>query len=132
MNKGQRMNQLWLLVTASEVGIIVESSLENAGMQIKKARETLARLRAQQRTKSQITAIPKTGARSLSERILVLGTDFFSQPRQALEVSQELARTGFHYKPGRVRDELLRMVKRGHLRRIGQGKKSDPYQYVNP
>ncbi len=126
------MNRWKLLVTSSDVGVIVETSNEDAITEIKRARELLVRIGVSQKSKSQVTAIPKTQARSLSQRILSLGTDFFSQPREALEVSRELARAGFPYEPGRVRDELLRLVKRGHLRRIGEGKKSSSYQYVNP
>lgn len=126
------MNEHKFLVTNTDVGMIFEGTVESAATQIKRAREILARLGSLQRAKSQTTPIPKAKARSLSERILSLGTEFFCEPREALQVTKQLAQAGFHYKAGRVRDELLRMVKRGQLRRLGDGRKSSAYKYVNP
>jgi hypothetical protein len=125
------MSEHKFLVTGTDVGLILDASIENAGEQIKRAREILARLSGLQKLKSQVATRPKSEAHSLSGRILSLGSEFFSQPREALEIIKELARGGYHYGPGRVRDELLRLVKRGQLRRIGEGKKSNSYRYVN-
>jgi hypothetical protein len=126
------MSEHKFLVTGTDVGIVVEASIENAGQQIKKAREILTKLIGLQKAKNQLATTPKSEAHSLSGRILSLGSEFFTQPREALEISKELARGGYHYRPGRVRDELLRLVKRGQLRRIGEGRKSNSYRYVNP
>jgi hypothetical protein len=108
----------------------VEATQETASTEIKRARELLASLVSKQ--KSQATFMPKTKARSSSERILSLGGQYFGQPREALEVEKALAQSGFHYKTVVIRKELLRMVKRGQLRRVGEGTKSSPYKYVNP
>lgn len=118
-----------LLVTMTDVGVVVEVERAKINEAIQKARAMLQE--AGQRVVP-AKAVDKRSAHSLSGRILGLGPQHFSQPKDAAEVTKALALAGYHYSLVRVCDELLRLVKRGHLRRIGEGTKSNPYHYVNP
>jgi hypothetical protein len=123
--------QFKLLVTASEIGLVVETTEKNAAAAIGEAREFLTLLGATPATGG-AGAGKKHAARSLSERIVNLGTAFFSEPKDATEISSGLARAAYHYAPVRVRSELQRLVQRGLLRRVGDGTRKAPFRYVNP
>ena len=125
------MDQLKLVVFGNDVGMIVDVPEEQASAAVRKARSILnaiggggSRIRAEK-------AERKQPARSLSERIQALGTEFFAEPRESTEIRKELARGAFHYDTVRIRNELRRMVEHGRLLRVGEGTKASPYKYVN-
>jgi hypothetical protein len=125
------MERFRLLVTMDSVGIVVDTTMPDAAKQVKKAREHLRNLAGTDsapRARAKGSALLKT----LSERILGLGPQFFNEPIESRVIAKQLARAGFHYRPAPVRVELRRLVRRGKLRRLGGGTKSDPYRYVNP
>lgn len=118
-----------LVVTTSEVGVIVEADADNVASAVKEARRILGQLGLSTASKP-----PQVShkVRSLSQRrILGLGDEYFTEPREAEEIQKELARSGHHYKAAIVRKDLLRLVKKGLLRRIGNGARGNPYKYVN-
>lgn len=117
-----------LVVSPNEVAVIVDATAEDASAEIKSARQFLASLR---QTSAQPRPAHKADAHTLSARILGLAPDFFAEPKESTEVAKELARAAHHYSDVRVRVDLSRLVKRGALRRVGDGTKSSPYKYVN-
>jgi hypothetical protein len=121
-----------LVVTTDTVGVILDVAEGDAATEIAAARDFIRGLsdsvpepKPQPRQRS--TPLAKT----LSGRILALGSSYFVEPRESTAVAKDLARSGFHYEDVRVRVELGRMVQRGLLRRIGDGTKMKPYKYVN-
>lgn len=119
-----------LLVTADDVGVLIEAGQEDATREIAAAREVL-RAVSSSPTRPSPSSAPQTG-KTLPDRILALSPDYFAEPRESLDICKQLARAAQHYKPVRVRVELSRLVARGMLRRIGDGTKGNPYKYVNP
>jgi hypothetical protein len=126
-------DQLKLLVTLNDVGVLVDVDEENASAAIATARAFLNRIAPipkTSRVRPSESSVAKKKPMSLSERILALGGAFFSEPKGTVEISKELARSAFHYDPVRVSDEVRRLVQREQLRRIGEGTKASPYLYV--
>jgi hypothetical protein len=120
-----------LVVTLRDVGVVVDvASAQEASAAVRQAREFLGQI-GQSSSVSRLRAKAGTSG-SLSERILGLGVAFFKEPQESVSVSKALARSAFHYEAVRVRDELRRLVRRGQLRRIGDGTRANPFKYVNP
>jgi len=120
-----------LVVTLRDVGVVVDvASAQEANAAVRQAREFLGQI-------GEGSAVSRPRAKagtsnSLSERILGLGAAFFKEPQESVSVSKALARSAFHYEAVRVRDELRRLVRRGQLRRVGDGTRANPFKYVNP
>jgi hypothetical protein len=122
-----------LVVTLDAVGVVIDAAAEDAAKEIATARDFIRRLSPSQPERSpqgKSPAAPST--KTLSGRILSLGTAYFAEPRESTEIAKDLARAGYHYEDVRVRVELRRVVRRGLMRRIGDGTKTSPYKYVNP
>jgi hypothetical protein len=120
-----------LVVTLRDVGVVVDvASAQEANAAVRQAREFLGKI-GEGPAASQRQAKAGT-SNSLSERILGLGVAFFKEPQESVSVSKALARSAFHYEAVRVRDELRRLVRRGQLRRVGDGTRANPFKYVNP
>ena len=69
----------------------------------------------------------ETGARARID--VLVGEDFFSEPRKVADVTQALGQRGHHYVPRRIAMALLTLVRQKKLRRQGS---SGKYEYVNP
>jgi hypothetical protein len=118
-----------VVVFGNDIGVVLDVTSENAADEIAAARKFLAQIGSGSPRRRVGTT---QRAETLSARIMELGADYFSQPKESADVGKDLARAAHHYKDTRIRVELSRLVRRARLRRIGDGTKLSPYRYVNP
>ena len=122
-----------LIVTEDEIGVIVEVTQGDGAAEIASARAFIRGLSTTPKEHPpRSSQVAQKTLKTLAGRIIGLGGPYFSVPRESVEISKELARSAHHYSDVRVRVELSRLVRRGLLRRLGDGTKKNPYRYVNP